>query len=68
MKTVKFPGWRTMSASQRYNAKMFRMFEEAKELEKKHAPYHAYIADLKTISPNQPASWYHAQAERNVKL
>lgn len=42
MKTIKFPGWRTMTSAQRYNAKMFRMSEEAKELNKKYAPFHAY--------------------------
>lgn len=26
----KFPGWRTMTASERYNAKMHAMFEEAR--------------------------------------
>lgn len=30
----KFPGWRTMTAAQRYNAKMDAMFDEARRLER----------------------------------
>ncbi len=32
----KYPGWRTMTASQRYNAKMERIWADAKALAKMH--------------------------------
>lgn len=33
-KTAKYPGWRTMSRAERYNAKMHAIFEEAAELKR----------------------------------
>lgn len=30
VKQSRFPGWRTMTAAQRYNAKMHELFEDAK--------------------------------------
>jgi recombinational DNA repair protein RecR len=36
MQQVKYPGWRTMSAAQRYNAKKDRIFSEAKALQEKY--------------------------------
>ena len=29
---TKYPGWRTMTAAQRYNTRMFAMFDHAKKL------------------------------------
>ena len=37
MSKSKFPGWRTMTASERYNARMHNMFETARGLQRKEA-------------------------------
>jgi hypothetical protein len=29
----KYPGWRTMTAAQRYNARMHRLFDDARRLQ-----------------------------------
>ena len=43
----RFPGWRHMTAAQRYNARMDEIFDGAKRLEaaKAKPPVHGYVTD-----------------------
>lgn len=65
-KVGKYPGWRTMSSSSRYNAKLHRIFDDAREFEHKRVSEgHEPNPNLTSREEAEKHGWEHYKHKVN---